>query len=251
MTTDLDPTRVDRGAESETALSPRRERTRERLLDAAYGLFAEHGINGTSIEAVCEAAGFTRGAFYSNFDTKESLFLALTEREIRMRMRSLEAAVEHLPDDPVRDGVIAPEAIATIVAAVMADPRDERRWCLMSAELELLALRDPQVAERFADQEESFRTELRGHPRARAHERRDAFRDRRRRGHARAHQRLHVRGQGRVPRPRRRRRRAARAGRGLAARARRPARRAGPRRGLTPHPRRAATLWVAHVTLAV
>jgi len=77
-----------------------------------------------------------------------------------MRMRSLEAAVEHLPDDPVRDGVIAPEAIATIVAAVMADPRDERRWCLMSAELELLALRDPQVAERFADQEESFRTEL-------------------------------------------------------------------------------------------
>lgn len=160
VTTDLDPTRVDRAAESEAPLSPRRERTRERLLDAAYGLFAEHGINGTSIEAVCEAAGFTRGAFYSNFETKESLFLALTEREIRMRMRSLEAAVEHLPEDPVRDGVIAPEAIATIVAAVMADPRDERRWCLMNAELELLALRDPQVAERFADQEESFRAEL-------------------------------------------------------------------------------------------
>ncbi|MFH6690714.1 helix-turn-helix domain-containing protein [Cellulosimicrobium funkei] len=161
VTTDLDPTRVDR-AESDAPLSRRRERTRERLLDAAYGLFAEHGINGTSIEAVCEAAGFTRGAFYSNFESKESLFLALTEREIRTRMRNLEAAVEHLPDDPVRDGVIAPDTIAAIVAAVMADPRDERRWCLMSAELELLALRDPQVAARFADQEESFRAELAG-----------------------------------------------------------------------------------------
>lgn len=160
VTTDLDPTRVDRGTESEPPLSRRRERTRERLLDAAYGLFAEHGINGTSIEAVCEAAGFTRGAFYSNFDSKDELFLALTEREIRTRMRSLEVAVEHLPDDPVRDGVIAPDTIAAIVAAVMADSRNERRWCLMNAELELLALRDPQVAVRFAEQEESFRDEL-------------------------------------------------------------------------------------------
>jgi len=162
VTTDLDPTRVDRDPprSADAPLSPRRERTRERLLDAAYGLFAEHGINGTSIEVVCEAAGFTRGAFYSNFDSKEELFLALTEREIRVRMRSLEHAVDHLPDQPLRDGVIAPDTIATIVAAVMADPRDERRWCLLNAELELLALRDPQVAARFTAQEESFRAEL-------------------------------------------------------------------------------------------
>ncbi len=162
MTTDLDPTRVGRdpAGDGDARISPRRERTRERLLDAAYGLFAEHGINGTSIEAVCEAAGFTRGAFYSNFASKEELFLALSEREIRVRMRSLEHAVEHLPEHPVQDGVIAPATIATIVAAVMDDPRDERRWCLMNAELELLALRDPQVAARFAEQEESFRAEL-------------------------------------------------------------------------------------------
>lgn len=163
MTTDLDPTPVDRDLRSGDApLSPRRERTRERLLDAAYGLFAEHGINGTSIEAVCEAAGFTRGAFYSNFDSKEELFLALTEREIRARVTSLERAVEHLPDEPVCDGALRPDAIAPIVAAVMADPGDERRWHLMSAELELLALRDPQVAARFAAQEDAFRAELAG-----------------------------------------------------------------------------------------
>lgn len=162
MTTDLDPARVERDLDSGTRPSARRERTRERLLDAAYGLFAEHGINGTSIEAVCEAAGFTRGAFYSNFESKEELFLALTEREIRARVTSLERAVEHLPDEPVRDGVLHPDAIPPIVAAVMADPVDERRWHLMSAELELLALRDPQVAARYAAQEDAFRAELTG-----------------------------------------------------------------------------------------
>ena len=47
------------------------------VINAAFDLFAEDGVDATSIEAVCERAGFTRGAFYSNFDSKHELLLAL------------------------------------------------------------------------------------------------------------------------------------------------------------------------------
>ncbi|PJI52936.1 hypothetical protein CTI14_35415, partial [Methylobacterium radiotolerans] len=54
-----------------------RENTKARLLEAAAQVFAEAGLDGASVEAVCERAGFTRGAFYSNFDSKDELFLTL------------------------------------------------------------------------------------------------------------------------------------------------------------------------------
>ena len=54
-----------------------RENTRARLLDAAAQVFAEVGLDGASVEAVCDRAGFTRGAFYSNFESKDELFLML------------------------------------------------------------------------------------------------------------------------------------------------------------------------------
>ena len=67
---------------TDTAAAPtrRRENTRARLMDAAAEVFAEVGMDAASVEAVCERAGFTRGAFYSNFASKDELFLALCER---------------------------------------------------------------------------------------------------------------------------------------------------------------------------
>ena len=58
-----------------------RPATRERLLDAASEVFGERGFAAATVEEVCERAGFTRGAFYSNFATKEELLLALLDRE--------------------------------------------------------------------------------------------------------------------------------------------------------------------------
>src|SRR5688500_19306750 len=59
----------------------RRAATRERLLTAARIVLAGEGIQGASVEHICEQAGFTRGAFYSNFSSKDELLLALCERE--------------------------------------------------------------------------------------------------------------------------------------------------------------------------
>jgi AcrR family transcriptional regulator len=143
-----------------TALTPRRERTRERLLDAAFTVFAHHGIRGASIEAVCEAAGFTRGAFYSNFSSKEELFLALAERAMRRQLTSLESVGKELPLDLVRGGAVDHAAISTVLSVVVTDPGDARQWSLMRAELELLAMRDPAVGRPFLAQEETLRTEV-------------------------------------------------------------------------------------------
>lgn len=63
-----------------TQVSARREKTRDRLLDAALSVFAERGVQAAAVEEICERAGFTRGAFYSNFESKDDLCLALMQR---------------------------------------------------------------------------------------------------------------------------------------------------------------------------
>ncbi|WP_369370228.1 TetR/AcrR family transcriptional regulator [Promicromonospora sp. Populi] len=143
-----------------TALTPRRERTRERLLDAAFTVFARQGIHGASIEAVCEAAGFTRGAFYSNFSSKEELFLALAERAMRRQLAALESVGKELEPDIMRCGTLDPDTIQAVLAVVVTDHGDARQWAMMRAELELLAMRDPAVGLPFLAQEETLRKEL-------------------------------------------------------------------------------------------
>src|SRR5690606_3739844 len=55
----------------------RRVRTRTNLLAAAFTVFAAKGFGRVSIEEICEAAGYSRGAFYSNFASLDELFFAL------------------------------------------------------------------------------------------------------------------------------------------------------------------------------
>lgn len=63
------------------ARQEQRERTLKRLLDSAEELFAQKGIAETSIEQIAENAGYSRGAFYSNFDDKDALVIKLVERQ--------------------------------------------------------------------------------------------------------------------------------------------------------------------------
>ncbi|GAB4087160.1 TetR/AcrR family transcriptional regulator [Myceligenerans cantabricum] len=142
------------------ALTPRRERTQARLMDAAYSVFAREGIRGASIEAICETAGFTRGAFYSNFGSKEELFLALADRLKRQQLDALEAATRALDPCAFRSGTIDHEAIAHILDAVSTDPDHNRQWTLLSSELELLAMRDARVSALYAAHVATLRTEL-------------------------------------------------------------------------------------------
>jgi AcrR family transcriptional regulator len=66
--------------------------TRRRLLDGAAQVFRERGLHASSVEAITQAAGFSRGAFYSNFSSKEELFLELLHDRV---YRAFTAMIEH------------------------------------------------------------------------------------------------------------------------------------------------------------
>ena len=57
-----------------------KEVTRRRLVEAAERLFVRKGFDDASVEEISETAGYSRGAFYSNFDNKEQVFLAVIDR---------------------------------------------------------------------------------------------------------------------------------------------------------------------------
>ncbi|WP_172675106.1 TetR/AcrR family transcriptional regulator, partial [Stenotrophomonas pictorum] len=65
-------------------------RTRAALLDAAEALIVEHSIPALSLRAVCTRAGYTQGAFYSNFADREELLLEVMERNLEQKAASLE-----------------------------------------------------------------------------------------------------------------------------------------------------------------
>jgi AcrR family transcriptional regulator len=66
---------------------PTRDDTRDKLFEAAARMFEEQGIGGVSIEAIAAAAGFTRGAFYSNFKSKDELIIAMIEDHVAQSIR--------------------------------------------------------------------------------------------------------------------------------------------------------------------
>src|SRR6266436_8032601 len=75
---------------------PTRDDTREKLFEAAARVFEEQGIGGASIEAIAAAAGFTRGAFFSNFNSKDELIIAMLEDHVEQSLRRcLELLAKH------------------------------------------------------------------------------------------------------------------------------------------------------------
>jgi len=65
--------------------------TRQRLLSSAASVFARRGLRGASIDEIAAEAGFTKGAFYANFKSKQELFLSMLEQRFAERLSQLEA----------------------------------------------------------------------------------------------------------------------------------------------------------------
>jgi AcrR family transcriptional regulator len=72
---------------SRPRVRPTRQETRERLFEAAAEVFTQQGIGAASVEAISSAAGLTRGAFYSNFDSKDELITAMLADHVEQTTR--------------------------------------------------------------------------------------------------------------------------------------------------------------------
>lgn len=137
------------------ATTRRREATRQKLLDAAAQVFAEVGLDAASVEAICERAGFTRGAFYSNFETKDELFLELAGTVARERVQAVRARVLELEQEGGLSGM--PEMATDIVQRVLDVSADDRLGVLLMNEIRIHSLRNPQLAAGYLAQEEEMR----------------------------------------------------------------------------------------------
>lgn len=133
---------------SDTAPATRsRAATRERLLDAARAVLAAEGIQGASVERICDEAGFSRGAFYSNFSSKDDLVLALFRRERETMMSLLQEAA----DPQAYAGMDPVEAVGVIIDRFVLLQPPDREWYLVHAEFELRGVRDDAVGREFND----------------------------------------------------------------------------------------------------
>ncbi|MEU6235032.1 TetR/AcrR family transcriptional regulator [Kitasatospora sp. NPDC047058] len=133
-------------ADSAPAARPPRRRvhTRARLLAAAGDLFLAVGFARTSIEDVCAAAGYTRGAFYSNFGSKEDLLLALFDDRAAGRMAELAELAA------AGEALAPPERARLLVEALLRVEPAETGWILLFLEFRLVAARSEGLAERVA-----------------------------------------------------------------------------------------------------
>ncbi|MEU3986052.1 TetR/AcrR family transcriptional regulator [Streptomyces sp. NPDC026672] len=129
----------------------RRVHTRARLLDAAFTVFAAKGFGRVSIEEVCEAAGFSRGAFYSNFATLDELFFALYRQRADLIAEQVTQALALDGDD-----LDVPATVERVTEILLLDVD----WLLVKTDFLVHAARDPDVARALLDHRARLRNAI-------------------------------------------------------------------------------------------
>jgi AcrR family transcriptional regulator len=119
----------------------RTEATKRKLLKSARRVFARDGFEASRIDDIASDAGFTRGAFYAHFETKEELFLALLEDEAARRVKELRELLLNETGDAARL-----EAIRRFYAEQVSN----ESWCILLLEFKLYALRRVKQRKRLA-----------------------------------------------------------------------------------------------------
>ncbi len=128
----------------------RREETRQKLLDSALATFARHGYERATIDEIVREAGFSKGAFYVHFESKDDLFWAMLEGRIA---RQQGVFLETL------DSSISVAAnLQAVLTRVFAFTREDPLWSTLFLEFVAHAARNERVRERLAAMYESWRS---------------------------------------------------------------------------------------------
>ena len=118
----------------------RRELTRNALVEAATEVFARRGFHAATLEEIAEAAGFTRGAIYSNFSSKEDLLLAVVDRHFDSLLQAFAGVLQDRADDS-----------GTASAFLTYQVNRDEALTLLGLELRLYALRNPSFRPRLVE----------------------------------------------------------------------------------------------------
>ena len=121
----------------------RRQLTRDHLLAAAAQVFAERGFHGATLDEVARVAGFSKGAVYSNFESKDDLFLALFKAGYEHEMARLVATLE-ASDVPPAD------RLSDFVSLIQDESHEAPTSPLLQMEFWLYAARNPEARARLA-----------------------------------------------------------------------------------------------------
>jgi AcrR family transcriptional regulator len=142
-------------------LRVRRDEVRRRLLAAAYGVFAERGYEGTSLDRVAAAAGFSKGAVYSNFANKDELFFELISARIderAVKVRSADARrTSRAPAGRVPNAV----ASARLAGRMLRDLGEaDPSWQMLFVEFWLRCMRSEDLRTKLAERRRAMRTRI-------------------------------------------------------------------------------------------
>lgn len=134
-----------------SAISRQRARTEatcKRLLAAAEKTFARDGFEAARLEDIASLAGYTRGAFYANFKSKEDIFFALLEQWVARRITEVSELLER-EDTPSKRLRALREHYAQLAK--------DRRLVLLSLEFKLFAIRHPEAHARLRTRQRPLR----------------------------------------------------------------------------------------------
>ena len=147
----------------ESSGTRRRENTRAKLVRASLDVFVEKGIDGATVDDLVKAAGFTRGAFYSSFSSKEEVFIALFDEVTAELMAIANSSVERAVEDYTGEGSCSILEVddAQVMLAVFEGIRPfGRQWYLLYSDAIARSLRDEELRAELAGQRERMRDQI-------------------------------------------------------------------------------------------
>ncbi|ATH94670.1 TetR family transcriptional regulator [Bacillus glycinifermentans] len=120
----------------------RKEETRQMLLHSAVEIFSELGFHGASVEKIAEHAGFSKGAVYSNFKSKEELFLALLEQQMNLHVNNIDKIIDQQ------------DSLAHFIEAMhehfVSVTNENQKWIILNTEFLLHAMRNEPVRSKWS-----------------------------------------------------------------------------------------------------
>ena len=129
----------------------KQQRTRSSLLKSAAKLFCQEGLEGTSVEQVAQAAGYTKGAFYANFKSKEELFLVMLDERFAQELDRLDRALA---------GTQEPLQEAEAAAADFIHFASDKQWPRLYFQFVAHAVRDEEFRQELATRHRAMRDRL-------------------------------------------------------------------------------------------